>query len=110
MDCLRYWVEGCNKMGAAIKWTYRCPVCASDITLHNCDTVKTNVVSQTASRSEMQPTINLQIVQGMTLAGVNATKTQELLSEGLGIKIAQDKNLRDQRSKVRAAIVNTFEK
>ena len=58
----------------------------------------------------MQPAINLQIVQRMTLAGVNATKTQEFLSEGLGIKIAQDKNLRDQRSKVRAAIGNTFEK
>ena len=46
----------------------------------------------------------------MTLAGVNTTKAQELLSGGLGIKIAKDTNLRDQQTKVRAAIGNTFEK
>ena len=102
-------VERCTRMGAAIKWTYRCPVCAGDIILHNCDKVRTKVVAQTASRSRLQPAINLQIVQGMTLAGVNTTKAQEFLSEGLGIKIAKDTNLRDQQTKVRSAIGNTFE-
>ena len=44
-------VERCTRMGTTIKWTYRCPVCAGDIILHNCDKVRTKVVAQTASRS-----------------------------------------------------------
>ena len=87
-----------------------CPGCCEEIVLLNCDYVKSKVISRGASHSRKQPALNLQIVQCMTEAGVNTLKTQEFLTEGLRIKVANDKNLQDQQSKVRAAIGVTFEK
>jgi len=102
-------VKRCNRQGAAMKWTYQCPNCCEELVLDSSPRIRTKVVAQGATRSRLQPAINVQIAQGMTEAGVNTQKTQEFLCDTLSIKIAKDDNLRNQQTKVRAGINSIFE-
>ena len=68
--------------------------------MNNCDTVRSKVIAPDASHSRQQPSLNLAIVEGCKLHGINNQKLQEFLSSSLSIKISDERNIRRQASKL----------
>ena len=92
-----------------IRETWKCPCCEAELSFSNCNEVRSDEVAQGASHSRSQPDFNLRLIKGSIEVGINTTKLQELVTEQLGIKIANEANLRKQATKVQAAINSTFE-
>ena len=76
--------------------------------MDNCDMARSAEVAQGAAYSRLQPDFSLCIVKGTQLTGINTTKLLEFMEGELRIKIASDRNLRQQITKVRKSIVNTY--
>ena len=58
------------------------------------------MIAPDASYSRQQPSLNLAIVEGCKLHGINNQKLQEFLSSSLSIKISDERNIRRQASKL----------
>ena len=50
--------------GTLLRETWKCPCCAAELLLENCNMVKSTAVAQGASHSRRQPKFNLQILLG----------------------------------------------
>ena len=66
-------------------------------------------VAEGAAFSRSQPDFNLRLVKGTQLTGMNTMKLIEFMQGELGIKIATDRNLRQQITKVGKSINSTYD-
>jgi len=77
--------------------------------MENCDMIRSPEVAEGAVFSRSQSDFNLRLVKGTQLTGINTTKLIEFMQGELGIKIASDRNLRQQITKARQSIHLTYE-
>ena len=101
-------VERNTNNGAHVQHTWKCPCCGDELTMSNCDMVRSSEVALGASYSRSQPDFNLRIPKGARLVGINVEKVEEFMSGHMGIKIPNDNNLRKQMTKVHASIHHTY--
>ena len=94
--------------GAMVSHVWKCPSCATELTMQNCGMCKSSDVAQGAAFSPEQPDFNLRLVKGIQLTGINTTKLMEFMCGEMGIKIAAKRNLRHQITKVRKSIGATY--
>lgn len=94
--------------GTMLSEVWQCPSCGAELLLDNQGTVKSNDVAQGATHSRYQPRINLELVKGAKLEGINMAQLEGLFTS-MGIYIGSDRNLRLQATKVRSAIKRTYE-
>ena len=80
----------------------------SGLPMQNCGMCKSSDVAQGAAYSREQPDFNLRLVKGIQLTGINTTKLMEFMRGEMIIKIAAEKNLRNQITKVRKSIGATY--
>ena len=66
--------------------------------------IRSSKVAQGAAYSRSQPEFNLCIAKGTQLTEINTMKLLEFMEGELGIKIASDRDLRQQITKVRKSI------
>jgi len=85
--------------GTMLSEVWQCPSCGAELVLDNQGTVKSNDVAQGATHSRYQPRINLELVKGAKLEGINMAQLEGLFTS-MGIYIGSDRNLRLQASKV----------
>jgi hypothetical protein len=97
------------KDGAKVHHVWKCPCCCGQLLMDNCDMIRSPEVAEGAGYSRSQPDFNLRLVKGTQLTGINTTKLQEFMQGELGIKIATDRNLRQQITKVRKSISSAYE-
>lgn len=99
-----------NQQGAHICETWQCPRCRKCLELNSSKMITTPVVEPGRKYARPQPDINMRIAKASRDHGVGITdKTIGFLSESLGIKISDKRNLLHQHGKVKAAITNVFE-
>jgi hypothetical protein len=67
--------------------------------MNSCNKVKSSHVALGAKYSRKQPELNLRILAGGALVGINTQKLKELFEGHLGVKIASARNLRRQKTK-----------
>ena len=101
-------VDRSTNIGSYVRQTWKCPCCGEELRLANCDMVRSNTVAEGDAYSRKQPDLNMRIINGAALSGINLTKVQELMSLFLGIKIANDRNMRRMNTKVRSGIKETY--
>ena len=77
--------------------------------MDNYDMIRTSEVAQGATCSRSQPDFNLPIVKGIQLAGINTIKLLKFIEGELGIKIASDRNLHQQITKVGKWVKCTYD-
>ena len=87
---------------------WQCPSCGAELVLGNQGNVKSSDVAQGATHSRYQPRINLELVKGAKLEGINMAQLEGLFTS-MGIYIGSDRNLRLQATKVWSAIKRTYE-
>eukprot|EP00804_Cyclotella_cryptica_P025731 CCRYP_002915-RA/>CCRYP_002915-RA protein AED:0.70 eAED:0.60 QI:0/0/0/1/1/1/2/0/202 len=83
--------------------------CAETLTLSNCNKVKTSQVALGAKYSRKQPELNLRILAGGALVGINTQKMKEFFEGHLGVKIASARNMQRQKTKVGNTIKRIYE-
>ena len=88
---------------------WKCPCCTETLILRNCNKVKTSQVAIGAKYSRKQPELNLRILAGGALVGINTQKMKEFFEGHLGVKIASERNMRRQKTKIGNAIKHTYE-
>jgi len=102
-------IERDNTQGAMLNLVWKCPCCEETLTMSNCNKVKSSQVALGAKYSRMQPELNLRILAGGALIGINTQKMKELFEGHLGVKIASARNIQRQKTKVGSAIKETYE-
>ena len=95
--------------GAKVHHVWKCPCCSHELSMNNCDMVRSSELAEGAAYSRLQPDLNLRIVKGSQLTGINTTKLVEFMEGEMGIKIASIRNLRQQITKVRKSIAQTYD-
>ena len=94
--------------GTMLSEVWNCLCCGAELVLDNRGTVKSSDVAQGATHSRYQPRINLELVKGAKLEGINMAQLSGLFTS-MGIYIGSDRNLRLQATKVWSAIKRTYE-
>ena len=102
-------IERNTNNGAYVQHTWKCPCCGDELCMSNCEKVRSSEVAMGAAYSKRQPDFNLRIPKAARLVGINVEKVEEFMMSHMGIKIANDKNLRQQMTKVHASIHHTFQ-
>lgn len=93
--------------GAGIIEYWECPKCNAKLELHNCKWIK-SVVESGRKYSKSQPELNMKLVAGARLNGVNMEKLHGLVSGSLGIKMSNRRNVRHAERKVRDTIKTLY--
>jgi hypothetical protein len=94
--------------GTMLREVWQCPCCWEKHKFENQDKVKSAKVAQGRAFSRPQPRINLELVKGAKLEGINIAQLEGLFIN-MGMHIADEHNLRRQMKKVGAAIKHSFE-
>ena len=94
---------------AKVHHVWKSPCCSVELSMDDCDMVRSPEVAQGAGYSWLQLDFNLRLVKGIQLTGINTAKLLEFMEGELGIKIASEHNLRQQITKVQRSIANSYE-
>ena len=97
-----------TSIGSYVQHTWKCPCCQEELSMENCEKVRSKEVAVGAKYSKHQPDFNLRAVKGARLSGINVTKLQEFMEGHMGIKLPTDNNLRKQMTKVHESIRDTY--
>ena len=101
-------IERKMNCGTYMEQRWKCPCCGKELSLENCNMVRSETVAQGAAYSRSQPDFNLRLVAGAELTGINLQKLQEFMSGFFGIQLPTSTNLRIQQTKARESIKQTY--